>query len=118
MWGSNSHNITNVTVEKVMQEGMWTTSYKTKSQMAEITTTEAGVNPNEINVSINTTGWGQGAYMMRLSVTDDEDDDVFTDYWFQLKLASVTVTNPMSVSVVQLSTTPMLHPLMPQRIYS
>nr|WP_321496506.1 hypothetical protein [uncultured Methanolobus sp.] len=99
MWGSNAHNITNVTVEKVMQEGMWTTSYKTKSQMAEITTTEAGANPNEINVSINTTGWGQGAYMMRLSVTDDEDDDVFTDYWFQLKLASVTVTNPMSVSV-------------------
>ena len=99
MWGSSSHNITNVTIEKVMQEGMWTTSYKTKSQMASITTTEAGANPNEINVSINTSGWGQGAYMMTLKVTDEENNEVFTDFWFQLKLASVTVTNPMRISI-------------------
>ncbi|SDF54810.1 hypothetical protein SAMN04488589_0847 [Methanolobus vulcani] len=99
MWGSSSHNITNVTVENVMQEGMWMTSYKTKSQMAGITTTEAGIDPNEINVSINTSGWGQGAYMMTLKVTDEENNEVYTDFWFQLKLASVTITNPMRISI-------------------
>ncbi|MBP1908120.1 Ig-like domain-containing protein [Methanolobus bombayensis] len=99
MWGSTPHNITNVTVEKVMQEGMWMTSYKTKSQMGGITTTEAGGNPNEINLSVNTSGWSQGAYMMTLKVTDDEGSEVYTDFWFQLELASVTVTNPMEISI-------------------
>ena len=99
MWGSDAHNITNVTVEKVMQEGMWMTNYKTKSEMASITTTEAGANPNEINMSINTSGWGQGAYMMTLKVTDDSSNEVYTDFWFKLELASVTVTNPMLLTV-------------------
>ncbi len=99
MWGSSSHNITNVTVEKVMQEGMWMTSYKTKSQMAGITTTEAGDSANEINVSINTSGWGQGAYMMTLKVTDEEGSEVYTDFWFRLELASVSMTDPMRITV-------------------
>ncbi|MDW7731181.1 MAG: hypothetical protein SCH66_01990 [Methanolobus sp.] len=99
MWGSSTHNITNVTVEKVMQEGMWMTSYKTKSQMAGITATEAGESANEINVSINTSGWAQGAYMMTLKVTDGDGSEVYTDFWFQLELASVTVTNPMRITV-------------------
>ncbi len=99
MWSSNGHNITNVTVEEVMKEGMWRTSYKTKSQMAGITTTEEGLNPNEINVSVDTTGWDQGAYMMTLKATDENGNEVYTDFWFRLELASVTVTNPMRISV-------------------
>ncbi|WP_143072291.1 hypothetical protein [Methanolobus profundi] len=99
MWGSSSHNLTDVTVEKVMQEGMWMSSYKTKTQMANITTTEAGLNPNEIDVSIDTTGWGQGAYMMTLKAVDDEGSEVFTDFWFRLELASVSITNPMRITV-------------------
>ncbi|WP_340819187.1 hypothetical protein [Methanolobus sp. WCC4] len=99
MWGSSAHNVSNVTVEKVMQEGMWMTSYKTKSEMASITTTEAGANPNEMDISINTSGWGQGGYMMTLKVTDDTGNEVYTDFWFKLELASVSVTNPMMLTV-------------------
>jgi hypothetical protein len=99
MSGNSAHNLSNVTVEKVMQGGMWMTSYKTKSQMASITSTEPGDAANEIDVSINTSGWGQGAYFMELKAMDDEGNDVYTNFWFRLELASVTVTNPMRVTI-------------------
>jgi hypothetical protein len=87
---SGSINITNVTVEKVMQEGMYMTSYRSKSQMASITATEkvSGVD-NRINISVNTTGWGQGGYVMKLKVTDNQSNEVYTEFWFRMALAGV-----------------------------
>jgi len=68
--GGISHNITNITIDKVMQEGMYMTTYRNKSQMAAITTT-AKISDEKINVSVNTTGWGQGGYSMMLKVKDN-----------------------------------------------
>lgn len=98
-WGGTPHNITNVTVEKVMQEGMWMTTYRNKTAMAALTTTSNGVSENQINVSINTSGWGQGSYSMTLKVTDNQSDSIYIHHWFQLKLASVTVPELTMVTI-------------------
>lgn len=96
--GAISHNITNITVEKVMQEGMQMAIYRNKSQMAAITTTQQTA-VNRMNVSVNTTGWGQGGYSMILKVTDNQSNEIYTQFWFQLKLASVTVPELMRVTI-------------------
>ncbi|MDO8726564.1 MAG: Ig-like domain-containing protein [Candidatus Methanoperedens sp.] len=102
MGGSSgsSINITNVTVEKVMQEGMYMTSYRSKSEMAAITTTEKvnGVD-NRINISVNTSGWGQGGYIMKLKVTDNQSNEVYTDFWFRMALAGVYMPELNMVNV-------------------
>lgn len=97
---SGSINITNVTVEKVMQEGMYMTSYRSKSEMAGITTTEKvnGVD-NRINISVNTSGWGQGGYIMKLKVTDNQSNEVYTDFWFRMALAGVYMPELNMVNV-------------------
>jgi len=93
--GGTAHNIMNVTVEKVMQEGMWMTNYRNKSQMAAITTAVDGVGEHQINVSVNTSDWGQGFYSMMLKVADNQSNEVYTEFWFRLQLASVTVPDLM-----------------------
>ena len=95
---SESINITNVTVEKVMQEGMYMTSYRSKSQMVSITTTEK-VSDNRINISVNTSGWAQGGYVMKLKVTDSENNEVYTDFWFRMALAGVYMPELNFISV-------------------
>ncbi len=96
--GGISHNITNITIDKVMQEGMYMTTYRNKSQMTAITTT-AKISDEKINVSVNTTGWGQGGYSMMLKVKDNQSNEIYTQFWFQLKLASVTVPELMRITV-------------------
>ncbi|VVB86781.1 Uncharacterised protein [uncultured archaeon] len=98
--GSSSHNITSVSVEKVMQEGMYMTSYRNRTEMASITTTEklSGVD-NRMNISINTTGWGQGGYVMKLKVTDNASNEVYTDFWFRMALAGVYMPELNWVSI-------------------
>ena len=100
-WDGTAHNITNVSVEKVMQEGMWMTTYRSKTQMADplASTTENGAQMNQINLSINTSDWGQGGYSMILKVTDNQSNEVYTNFWFKLQLASVTVPDPMRVTI-------------------
>ncbi len=97
---SGSINITNVTVEKVMQEGMYMTSYRSKSEMASITTTEkvSGVD-NRINISVNTSGWGQGGYVMKMKVTDNQSNEVYTEFWFRMALAGVYMPELNFISV-------------------
>lgn len=97
-FGGATHNITNITIEKVMQEGMQMTTYRNKSQMDAITATQT-IAENRINVSINTTGWGQGGYSMMLKVKDNQSNEIYTQFWFQLKLASVTVPELMRVTI-------------------
>jgi len=100
-WDGTPHNITSVTVEKVMQEGMWMTTYRSKTQMEDLlaSTTEDGAQENQINLSINTSGWGQGGYSMILKVTDNQSNEIYTEFWFKLQLASVTVPEPMRVTI-------------------
>ncbi len=96
------HNITNITVDKVMQEGMQMNTYRNKSQMAAITTTqtiEEKIVENRINISVNTTGWGQGGYSIMLKVIDNQSSEIYTQFWFRLKLASVSVPELMRITI-------------------
>ncbi|MDD5615396.1 MAG: Ig-like domain-containing protein [Candidatus Methanoperedens sp.] len=97
---SGSINITNVTVEKVMQEGMYMTSYRSKSEMASITTTQkvSGVD-HRFNISVNTSGWAQGGYVMKLKVTDNQSNEVYTEFWFRMALAGVYMPELNMVNV-------------------
>lgn len=98
-WDGTPHSITSVSIEKVMQEGMWMTTYKTKTDMEAITTVNAGESDSMLDVSIDTSGWGQGTYSMVLKVTDEEGSEVYTNFWFQLQLASITTPEPMRKTI-------------------
>lgn len=88
-WGGvNMHNITtNTTVTMVMKEGMFGgTPYKTES---DLTITAQQESPNKINLTINLDGWDEGNYFMNIKAVDENGVSVFTDFWFQVEVASV-----------------------------
>ena len=101
-FGGEMHNITNITIDRVMQEGMQMNTYRNKSQMAAITTTQTidqKIVENRINVSVNTTGWGQGGYSIMLKVKDNQSNEIYTQFWFRLQLASVSVPELMRITI-------------------
>ncbi len=91
-WGGPAHNIsaakTNIT--KIMREG-WRMDkpYKTQVDIADnLTVTAEG---NKVNITLNLTGWAQGTYFATIKVVDDNDAEVYTHFWFQVELVSISI---------------------------
>lgn len=96
--GGNPHNISKVNITRVTREGRWDTPYKTGVDMDAITTVRP-IESGKVNVTVNTTGWDQGAYFMDMKVTDAGGNEVFTSFWFQLKIANVGITEPFQIGI-------------------
>ncbi|MCD6206955.1 MAG: carboxypeptidase regulatory-like domain-containing protein [Methanosarcinales archaeon] len=87
--GGDAHNInaseTNVTM--VRKEGMFgEMPYKTRDEMIINVTQKE---PNIVNLTINLTDWLEGEYFMTIKVVDEDGVEVFTNFWFQVELASI-----------------------------
>jgi len=92
-WGGAAHNITTETnITKIMKEG-WRmdTPYKTQVDIANNITVTQGGSSNEVNITLNLTGWAQGAYFATIKVVDEKEIEVYTNFWFQVQLASVSI---------------------------
>ncbi len=94
-WDGTPHNIsaTETNITRIMKEG-WRMDrpYKTQVDIADnITVTEKSA--NEVNITLNLTGWAQGAYFATIKVVDDSTPaaEVYTNFWFQVELASVSI---------------------------
>ncbi len=95
-WGGAAHNIsaTETNITKIMKEG-WRMDrpYMTQVDIASnITVTHEGGN-NTVNITLNLTDWTQGAYFATIKVVNasDSDVEVYTNFWFQVELASVSI---------------------------
>lgn len=92
-WGGEPHNIsaaeTNIT--KIMKEGWRMDSpYKTQADIAsDISVTQE--EPNKVNITLRLTDWAQGNYFATIKVVDENNTEVYTNFWFQVELASISI---------------------------
>ena len=96
--GGNPHNITlDTNVTMVRKMGMFgDTPYKSRSDLTISVEEEAS---NRVNLTIDLTDWDEGEYMVTIKVVDNDGSEVFTDFWFQVELASVGLPEFYCVSV-------------------
>jgi hypothetical protein len=120
-WGGAPHNInaTKTNITRIMKEG-WRMDrpYKTQMDIATNITVAQGESDDIVNITLNLTGWAQGSYFATIKVVDENDAEVYTDFWFQVELASISIpefyrmgitegnvyTNKVSFNVTQQST--------------
>ncbi|MGB2729072.1 MAG: hypothetical protein WBD09_11530 [Halobacteriota archaeon] len=95
-WGGAAHNITTATnITKIMKEG-WRMDrpYMTQVGIADNITVTQGETDAIVNITLNLTGWAQGAYFATIKVVDNGTPaaaEVYTNFWFQVELASVSI---------------------------